>query len=316
MIELRTRVMTVAVVGALAFALSPVAAVAEPSAPPSTCTAETLADLNRQIIELNGRISAHNGQSVDRTDAGAVAQYNAQADALERERSGLQQRIADCQRALDAGNTPEPSGPAPAPTQPGTPPSDSGVPSRGSAPLFMWVAVSGGAISDENGNISPSQAAEVASSYGTPPGVVAPGDYATYQGRRFADIVGEYVDPTSGRWKWPADHGFQNPPRIRLRFDKGAPLDGFLNTDPESGLWGLETPYAKRSLPPGTLGPYVKVDGTGKSLPRNYQLLTGSVGPAFDTTGGGTKWLVVNTDTGAPVPIAQLIAEGYLTKLN
>ncbi|MDL9937731.1 hypothetical protein QSJ18_13340 [Gordonia sp. ABSL1-1] len=315
----RMRVMVAAVISSIALSMTPVVAVADP--PVESCSLEQLQSLTSQLNALNARIAAHNNQSVDQTNAGAVAAYNARAVQLERERDQLAAQVRQCGQAMD--NEPPPSMPS-LPNIPGmpnipglptgaTPPgADGGVASRGSAPLYVWVAMSTGTITDENGNVSPDQGAEAARRYGIPDRVLNRESFAAYRGRTGNDIIAQYTDPNTGRWKWPANYGFEHEPIPQRSFAHGYPYDGFLDADPESGIYFEGTRYERRSLPPGTLGPYVKLDGTGKRMPRNYHLLMDIVGPAFGSAGGGDKAIVINTDTNKPVPLRQLIAEGYL----
>lgn len=57
--------------------------------------------LEAEVTALNLRISAHNAAPPNRTNAAAVAAYNARAGALNAERSGILARLRACSEAFD-----------------------------------------------------------------------------------------------------------------------------------------------------------------------------------------------------------------------
>jgi hypothetical protein len=119
----------------------------------------------------------------------------------------------------------------------------------------------------------------------------------------------EFIDPTTGWYKYPDHLGFVVDPATSLpvyerlpQFPPGAVFDRF--GPPRGEFLGADgDPFPARSLPPeSAAAPYYRyiVD---QPLPPDLAVLTGEIAQAFAADGGGTQFVVIRIDpaTGHPI---------------
>lgn len=73
-------------------------------------------------------------------------------------------------------------------------------------------------------------------------------------------------------------------------------------------------PMADRAMAPGAAAQYHRYEGTGVAVPddENWVVQHGPAKSAFGQPGGANQWVVIDLDTGKPVPVIELLRAGML----
>ncbi|WP_322860616.1 glycohydrolase toxin TNT-related protein [Mycobacterium europaeum] len=121
-------------------------------------------------------------------------------------------------------------------------------------------------------------------------------------------------------WDWEGQaprNGFAGEPSTgnciptEIRLDRlGSNAGGFLS--PEG------VPLAERATPPGLATQYHLFEGTGREIPpgKDWLVQHGPAKEAFGQPGGGEQWIVLDTSTGKPVPVDELIQARLIREIT
>jgi len=143
--------------------------------------------------------------------------------------------------------------------------------------------------------------------------------YDPLAGRSLGEFQQEFTirDPNGNiLWDWDnqaPNNGFAGDPIETNSIPNGHRLDR-LGSDGGGFMADEGAPMADRGMAPGAAAQYHNYEGTGIPVPddENWVVQHGPAKPAYGQPGRANQWVVIDLDTGKPVPVIELRRAGML----